>query len=237
MTPVQFLKAAPRGMLISVAIVFVLMNGLGVWQLQRMRWKEGVIADIARTEVQAPLPVSELLGQVRPDWRSVQMPTCNFAPKGLIYMHSEVAGQPGYRVLAACPVGENQADMLVDLGFVSEPLPSSSGFGFAPVGRLRPFEKPGMVTPVNRPADNDWYWRSAMDMGPSLHAALRSDYFLVTDLSASHFSLPGLQQAPLNPQVTVPPERHMEYALTWFGLAWLMMGMFIAFVVKRGKGQ
>ncbi len=234
MTMAQFFRAAPRGMLISVVIAFALLNGLGVWQLQRMHWKEGMIADMARTEAMAPLPAQAILAQAKPAWRSAVLPPCNVDPKHLIYMHSEVEGQPGYRVLTACPL-HGQSDILVDLGFVTQPFGTLDFFGFTPIGRLRPFEKAGMVTPVNRPADNDWYWRSAKDMGPALHAPLRNDYFLVVDLSASHFSLPGLQQGPLNPQVAVPPDRHLEYALTWFALGWVMLGMFGAFVWQKAR--
>lgn len=233
MTPAALIKAVPRGMLIAVAIAFVLLNGLGIWQLQRMAWKEGMIAGMARTEAMPPVAADQLLAQATPAWRSVNL-SCTLQSDHMIYMHSEVAGQPGYRVLTACPL-QGQA-LLVDLGFAADKTPFA-GATLDLVGRLRPFEKPGMVTPVNRMADNDWYWRSATDMGPALHARLRGDYFLVVDLAASHFAVPGLQQGPLNAQVSVPPERHMEYALTWFGLGWLMLGMFIAFAYQRALGK
>ena len=222
----RFFKAAPRGMLISVAIAFVLLNGLGIWQLQRLKWKEGLIGDLARTEAMPPVPAQDLLAQAKPAWRSARL-NCDIKPDAVLYMHSEVSGQAGYRLLTACPLAGKA--VLVDLGFATDKI------NIAPVtldmiGRLRPFEKPGMVTPVNNAAGNDWYWRSAADMGPALHANLRSDYFIVLDLVQSHFAAPGLQQGPL----TAPlPNRHFEYALTWFGLGWVMIGMFIAFVRQR----
>ncbi len=226
----RFFAAAPRGMLISVAIAFVLLNGLGIWQLQRLKWKEGLISDLARTESMAPVPAHDLLAQTRPAWRSASL-TCDLRPGDVIYMHSEVSGQPGYRLLTACPLDDGA--VLVDLGFVTDKI-NIAPMTINAVGRLRPFEKPGMVTPVNRPADNDWYWRSAGDMGPALHARLRLDYFIVLDLAASHLAMPGLQQGPL----TAPlPNRHMEYALTWFGLAWALIGMFIAYVRQKMHGK
>ncbi len=232
MTPAMVFKAVPRGMLIAVAIAFVLLNGLGIWQLQRMAWKEGIIAAMARTEAMSPVPAEQLLAQATPAWRSASV-ACTVQPGHFIYMHSEVDGLPGYRVLTACPLKDGA--LLVDLGFVGDKiaLPTMS---IGAVGRLRPFDKPGMVTPVNRPADNDWYWRIPSEMGKALGISVRGDYFLVVDLSASHVSIPGLQQGPLNAQVSVPPERHMEYALTWFGLGWLMLGMFVAFAWQRARG-
>ena len=227
MTVVQFLKAAPRGMLISVVIAFVLLNGLGIWQIERLEWKEDLIADMARTEAMPPVAARVLLAQTRPAWRSASLPPCT--PRRVIYMHSEVDGIPGYRILVACSVNSGPPDILVDLGFATTKINIEMKMS-APVGRLRPYEKPGMVTPVNRPSADDWYWRSAADMAPVLQARLRGDYFVVLDLRTSDLAVPGLQQGPL----TAPlPNRHMEYALTWFALGWTMLGMFGAFVHQR----
>ncbi|MFT4076134.1 MAG: SURF1 family protein [Asticcacaulis sp.] len=225
----DYLKAVPPGLAIASAIAFILLNGLGIWQLERLKWKEGLIADMARTEAAAPLPVETLLAQPKPDWRSAALPDCVIDPAQLIYMHSEVAGVPGYRVLTACPI--KAGAMLVDLGF-AENRQAVSAVTLAPVGRLRPFEKSGLFTPVNRIADNDWYWRSATEMGTALKASLRPDYFLVLDLKASRADIAGLLQGPL----TAPlPNRHLEYALTWFGLGWALLGVFGSVVYQRAR--
>ena len=229
MTLRDYLKAVPPGLAVAAAIAFVILNGLGIWQLERLKWKEGLIADMARTEAAAPLPAETLLAQAKPDWRSATLPVCHNDPAGLIYMHSEVSGVPGYRVLTACPLADKA--MLVDLGFAKEKLAAAS-VTLTPVGRLRPFEKSGPFTLVNRIAEDDWYWRSASEMGPRLNASLRPDYFLVLDLKASHADIVGLSQGPL----TAPlPNRHMEYALTWFGLGWALLGVFGSVVYQRAR--
>jgi surfeit locus 1 family protein len=170
-----------------------------------------------------------LLAQTKPDWRSAALPACDVDMARVIYMHSEVDGVPGYRVLAACPLADKS--MLVDLGFAIEKL-GPAPVTIQPVGRLRPFEKSGAFTLVNRIAENDWYWRSALEMGPRLNARLRADYFLVLDLKASHADIAGLSQGPL----TAPlPNRHLEYALTWFGLGWALLGVFGSVVYQRAR--
>lgn len=222
-------RAAPRGMAISVAICFVLLNGLGVWQLYRLRWKEGLIADMARSEAMPPVPVMELLNEKKPAWRSARLPDCPISSDRLIYMHSEMDGTPGYRVLTACPISNGA--MLTDLGFMTDktPLPNTV---LTPVGRLRPFEKGNAFTPVNRPADHDWYWRSAAEMGQAMATPVRGDYFLVLDLKESKAHMTGLMQGPLTAPLR---NRHFEYALTWFGLAWALIGVFISFVYQRAR--
>ncbi|WP_443747830.1 SURF1 family protein [Asticcacaulis solisilvae] len=224
----DYFKAAP-GLLISALIAFILLNGLGIWQLCRLQWKEQLIADMARTEAMPPLPAAALLAEAKPQWRSAVLPTCQADLGRALYMHSEVDGVPGYRALVACPTGAG-SDMLVDLGFTKEKKPAQSVFGFVPVGRLRPADKPSVFAPVNNPAANDWYTRSTLEMGKALGYALRPDYFLVLDLKASHLDDAGLQQGPLTAPLT---NRHLEYALTWFSMAWIMAG--IVFVMVRQR--
>lgn len=226
-----FFRAAPRGLTIAVSIAFVLLCGLGTWQLFRLHWKEGLIADMARTEAMPPIPIADALAQAKPAWRSVRLPPCAPDLKNVIYMHSELAGEPGYRALTLCPLAAGQPQILVDLGFVKDK--STIDLPNVPlVGRLRPLEKSGPFTPVNRAADNDWYWRSAADMGAVWRASLRGDYFLVLDLNASHIASPGLQQGPLSAPLA---NRHFEYALTWFGLGGALLGVFIAFVLQKQR--
>ncbi len=227
----EHFKAAP-GLLITALIAFIALNCLGIWQLHRLRWKEQLIADMARTEAMPPLPATVLLAQAKPQWRSAVLPSCHVDPGHILYMHGEVAGTPGYRALTACPTAAG-SDMLVDLGFVTD-RGQARVPDFVPVGRLRPVDKPSVFAPVNTPAAGDWYTRSTVDMGRALGAVLRPDFFLVLDLKASHLDGAGLQQGPL----TAPlPNRHLEYAVTWFSLAWIMAGIVFVMVRQRAVAK
>ena len=227
-----FLKAAPRGMLISAVIAFIFLNGLGVWQLYRLHWKEGLIADLARTENMPAVPIATVLGQPRPSWRSVTLPPCSIDPTHLINMHSEMDGTPGYRVLSLCPLPGGRT-LLIDLGFSVNRQTLAAPVNIDPIGRLRPADTISAFTPVNTPAAGEWYSRSTPQIATLWHTPLRQDYFLVLDVAASRLNLAGLQQGP----VTAPlPNRHFEYALTWFSLAWIMLGMVIAFVRQKQAG-
>jgi surfeit locus 1 family protein len=223
-----YVKAAPRGLLISGAIAFVALNGLGVWQLFRLQEKLRLIRDMARTEAMAPMPAATLLAQAKPEWRSAVLPPCHVDAGRLVYMHGQVDGTPGYRVLTACPTGQGP-DMLVDLGFVVDKGQVHS-VDLTPVGRLRPADKPSLFAPVNNPSAKDWYTRSTVEMGKALGVNLRPDYFLVLDLKASHAETAGLQQGPLTAPIF---NRHLEYAVTWFSLAWILAG--IVFVMIRQR--
>lgn len=226
----RLIKSVPVGMLVAVAIAFPILCALGTWQLSRLQWKERLIADMARTAALPPQPVTDLLRQGSPDWRSAALPSCTVRPDRLIHMHATIDSVAGYRVLTACPMGEG--DMLVDLGFMEDKLTLPAAVRFNPVGRLRRFDKPSAFAPVNNPQADDWYTRSATEMGAALKSPVRADYFLVLDVKASAVQVPNLGQAPATAPLT---NRHLEYALTWYGLALTLLAIFIAYAYQRKK--
>jgi surfeit locus 1 family protein len=122
--------------------------------------------------------------------------------------------------------------MLVDLGFSETPDSVPANTTFLPVGRLRPVDKPSAFAPVNDPVKNDWYSRSPAEMGKTLNTQLRTDYFLVADIKASNLEGPAIRQAPMTAPLA---NRHLEYALTWYGLAVTLLAMVLAFAVQRSR--
>lgn len=228
----RLINALPRGLLVTTAIAFAILVGLGTWQMARLQWKNNLVAEMARTEALPPVPVAEALAKGHADWRSVALPSCPVAPARIIPMHSTMGPVAGYRLLTACPIAPGQPDMLVDLGFTenADSLPGNTAI--LPVGRLRPADKPSAFAPVNDPAKNDWYSRSTAEMGQALKTQLRADYFLVLDVKASSLAGTAVQQAPMTAPLA---NRHLEYALTWYGLAVTLLGMVFAFAVQRNR--
>ncbi|EGF89867.1 surF1 family protein [Asticcacaulis biprosthecium C19] len=224
----RFLTAVPKGLSIAVAIAFVILNVLGVWQAQRLVWKRNLVAELASTQAQAPQPLAAILASPKPAWRAVTLTRCDVSPDRVLHMHGLSDGKPGYRLLAPCPAGDRT--ILVELGFAEDKLQPSFSIEH-PVGRLRAFDKSGVFTPMNDPIRNDWYWRSPLDMGAFLRAPdLREDYFVMLDHAPSGVSVKNLQQSHLTAELS---NRHFEYALTWFALAWTLLAVFGAFVFQR----
>lgn len=228
----RLIHALPRNLLVVSVLVFALLCGLGTWQMTRLQWKNNLIKEMARTESLPPVPVAGLLAKGHADWRSVELPSCRIDPARIIPMHSTMGAVAGYRLLTACPIAPGQPDILVDLGFseTADSVPANTAI--LPVGRLRPVDKPSAFAPVNDPARNDWYSRSSQEMGKALKTPLRSDYFLVLDVKASRLEAPGVRQAPMTAPLA---NRHIEYALTWYGLAVTLLAMVAAFAVQRTR--
>jgi surfeit locus 1 family protein len=67
-------------------------------------------------------------------------------------------------------------------------------------------------------------------MTTALHATYPAPIFLMLESPAPHG--PGPQPAPLPTDI---PNRHFEYALTWYGLALALLGVYIAKLVRDRK--
>ncbi|MDC7674954.1 SURF1 family protein [Asticcacaulis machinosus] len=233
MTIKSALKSAPPIMTVCVIMLFICLNALGVWQLQRLKWKQDMTAEMTRTQSIGAQPVREVIGSGKDvAWRQVSMGNCFIQPDKLIYMHGLLNGVQGYHVLGSCPFDANHK-IITELGFVEVPLPQNAPIITSVIGRLRKLDSiPAGMTPPNVPSDNEWYWRSSRELSKALDMPLREDYFVIMDLEKSGLDIPGMVQSPMTAPLT---NRHLEYALTWFGLAWTLLAVFAAVVFQKYK--
>jgi surfeit locus 1 family protein len=220
-------------MTVCVVIAFLCLNGLGVWQLQRLHWKQGLKSEIERTRTIAPLPVRDVIaGDQDVSWRQITITNCFIEADKLIYMHGLLNGVSGYHVLGTCPY-DSERKIITELGFSEVPLPQDLPIMTPVVGRLRKLDAmPAGMTPPNVPEKNEWYWRSAREISKALNMPVREDYFVIMDLEKSDLEISGLVQSPMTAALS---NRHLEYALTWFGLAWTLLAMFGAVLYQKYK--
>ena len=87
-----------------------------------------------------------------------------------------------------------------------------------------------MFTPQNDPARNLWYWPDAAAMTASAFAAQPVETAPVT-IDADASPDPGARPRGGTTRIDLP-NRHLEYALTWYGLALTLIGVYAAFVVE-----
>jgi surfeit locus 1 family protein len=231
--------------LVGVAILI----GLGVWQLQRLKWKEDLLARVAALKTAPARPLDQVLkagGDL--DFVRVSFTCPDIAKRPTLRFFSVIEGHVGYRLIAACPIAENGASsILVDRGFEhyeSENLtqPSTPDCTRTPlpplteplVGILRKPDKPTFVTPVNRVTDNLWYSRDLPAMARALKAGQSPPAFVALEpvSLATRASLEPCAPIPVALPTDIP-NRHLEYALTWFGLAAALVGVYLAMLLRR----
>jgi surfeit locus 1 family protein len=94
---------------------------------------------------------------------------------------------------------------------------------------LRVPDKATFVTPKNQVAANRWFSRDVPAMAAALKASGPAPVFLMAETS-SNPEWKALVPAPLPAEI---PNRHLEYAVTWFGLAAALAAVYAAMLWRR----
>ena len=100
-------------------------------------------------------------------------------------------------------------------------------------GLLRHADEQTMFVPDNDPGRNIWYWRDIDAMAATLGADAPRVHKYVVDAEAEPAPPGGWPKGGVTRLEL--PNRHLEYALTWYGLAGTLVAVFIAFVVTRWR--
>ena len=221
----------PWGLTLVCAIAFAVLCGLGVWQVQRMQWRNGLIA---RAEASASLPASDPATAFRRgEFARVAMDCPGLATAPYVELQTIQDAEPGVRLVSACrPTGLTSA-VLVDRGFVPEDIsarprvsPSTSLTRIE--GQLRQPSAPGgMSLP---PEGNRFFARDHLAMAEALGAAGDVMPLMVFATTSSNPEWRALQ--PSAPPAAFS-NNHLGYALTWFGLALAVIGFYIALLRRR----
>lgn len=226
-----------------VGLVFLV--GLGVWQLQRLEWKEALIARIeARTErkpvtLERAIELTKELGN--PSYLPVRAEG-RFHHKRERYLYSiSLDGEPGWHVITPLQTVDGQF-VLVDRGFVPDKLrdPKARPKGqvqevVAVTGLIRTPEEPALFIPDNDPEANQWFSRDLAAMTRSMFPSGTvqvAPFFL----EAAESDVPG--GWPKGGQTRLKlANSHLQYALTWFGLALCLVGVYGVYVWGAYRGK
>jgi surfeit locus 1 family protein len=116
------IKRIPLVATVIVAAAVAVMIGLGLWQLQRAKWKEGLIARYAAAEKLPPIafPTVPLRNQQLPLFRHATGVCLRVAGHRAIAGENQ-AGDPGYVQIADCVTGAEGPGMSVEVGWSQNP--------------------------------------------------------------------------------------------------------------------
>lgn len=225
------------------AIVGVLaMVSLGTWQMQRLAWKNGLIAQLeARTRAE-PIAMAEALRRdaAGEDVEYLRVRAIGrFLPgrERYYYAPSSSAG-PGWHVYAPLST-QASGIVIVNRGFVPDrfrdPATRSEDLDrdVTIVGLARRSETRTTFTPENDEVRNIWYWRDLSGMTRSMlpsPSASVAPFFLEAEASAVEG--PGPRGGATRLEI---PNNHFQYAMTWYGLALTLIGVYAALAWGRLK--
>lgn len=214
--------------------------GLGTWQLQRRQWKEALIAKIAARVKAEPVSLTHAL---RTFAEGGDVEYLHVVARGRFhhdkerYLYAPAKSGLGWHVYTPFELGP-QRFVWVNRGFVPDEMkaPQSRGGQGPPDGQagltgiVRPPPQPGLFTPQNDAPRNLWYWPDSAAMTASAFARPVEAAPFTIDADAS----PGPGGWPRGGTTRIDlPNRHLEYALTWYGLALTLIGVYAALAVSR----
>ena len=155
-----------------------LLIGLGVWQLKRLAWKEGLIAEIETRAKGEPIALKDAIAVARegrdPSYYRVRVDG-RFDNAKELYLYSVADERVGWHVIAPLTATDGTV-VIVDRGFVPDalrdPAKRAQGEIDGPVtvtGLARTPEIQGAFVPDNEVAANRWFWRDLADMTKAVY--------------------------------------------------------------------
>jgi surfeit locus 1 family protein len=229
---------------------FAVLVGLGTWQIERKRWKDGLIARITAGVNADPVPLASVTGSaVGKDREYTHVSVFGrFHHDKERYLYAPTPAGQGWHVYTPLETAEG-ALVWINRGLVPDmrkaPGMRSKGQTAGEVevrGLVRfPPASPGLFAAQNDPTHNIWYWPDLAAMTASAFAGSSGDgptgphaaraLPLVVEADAKPAPPGGLPRGGVT-RLDLP-NRHLEYALTWYGLAATLIGVYLAFSISR----
>lgn len=230
-----------------MAVGITVLCGLGTWQVQRLFWKEELIAKVEQRTALAPMEINDFLDRqmVEDNWSysPIKAQGVFDHTKEVYFFTTSKTGRSGWNIQTPMLL-DNGKYLIVNRGFVPYDMrdPSTrlegqvsgkqSITGFV---RVPEKVKPNSFFPDNIPEKRELYWR---------------DYNLLVDLmgkSEGRDFVPffvDVNDAP-NPggfpkggtTIISFPNSHLQYAVTWYGLALALLGVGGFFLYSRRQNN
>ena len=218
------------GMVVFGVLGTAILLSLGIWQLQRLAWKQEVLRAI---ESKILAPAVKIPQTVLPDAHSLLPVRAEGRYKGdtvRVLVSQKIYGA-GYRLITAFELVDGRTIML-DRGFTSvrAEMPSTPEGRGQVIGNLQWPQEIDSFTPENDLAANIWFARDVARLAEHLKA---EPVLLV--LRDSSFETEAA--TPLPKMTANIPNDHMNYAITWFSLALIWLGMSGYFLYRSRDPQ
>ncbi len=194
---------------------------LGFWQLDRLAWKTGVIAGIEERLSELPVPLPATANPEQDAYRSVIF---EGRPTGqeLRLLDSGSAAGTGFRIISAFETTDGRRIML-EQGLL--PIYDDQGTPFT--GQMT--VQGNLLWPDDpseqAPSGDEWFARDV----PAMAQALQTEPLYVVLAAASDYD-PRLTPVPVDTRNI--KDDHLEYAITWFLLAFVWLSMTLFYVVQ-----
>lgn len=231
-------------LVVGVAALAALV-ALGTWQVNRLAWKEALIETIDRRIASEPRPLAEM------ERLYAETGEVDYWPVSLsgTYLHDREShflatwkGAAGYFVYTPLELADGRM-VLVNRGFVpfdrKDPTTRAAGqvageVDIVGLARDPLAGKPSWIVPDNDLAKNVFYWKdiAAMASRAGLDPVRLIPFFVDAGPAENPGGLPdgGVTMVDL-------PNNHLQYAVTWYGLASALAAVLAIFIRGRLRSR
>ncbi len=208
------MRHIPFILIVSVAGTAVLL-WLGFWQLARLDWKQGLIAEAEQMITAAPVALPAAPDPEQDRYRPVTV-TGQFTDQEAHVLTSTRELGPGFRVLTGFVTTDGRK-IVVDRGFVVQEAKTAPrpGHPATVTGNLLWPDDMTSATPDFDSRDQIWFGRDL----PKIATALGAEPILVVASANTGDDIMAM------PATASFKNDHLGYAITWFGLAAVWVGM------------
>lgn len=238
-----------RAVIIAAAIGTLLLLALGTWQMLRLQAKQELIASRETAVVANPVALTDIEAGIEHgynvDFLRVRM-TGSYRHDATRYVFRARGDRPGFQVITPF-IAVSGFIVLVDRGFIDQPMIDTPDAWSRPDGeitvtgitRVRAGDR-NLFSPEPDTARQIWYWYDLPGMAASLPSDIADGAGDPPPITASVFvqvepaGEPGGGAMPDPEDLKVDlPNNHLQYALTWYSLAIVMVVMSWLFIRRR----
>jgi surfeit locus 1 family protein len=226
---------------LATLMALICLLALGTWQVQRLEWKENLIASIEARMNSAPLSLADVEEQFKETGDVDYVPVSlsgRLMPRNDKFLLSTHQGQSGWNVYAPFELPDQRIVML-NRGFVpydyrekelGAAQTDNASLQITGLARNPLAIKPSSITPENDPGKNIWYWKDLKAMASNAGVAEDSllPFFVDDWTERAAGTLPTTRTT-----IVSLPNNHLQYAITWYGLAAALAGVWAFMTFRR----
>jgi surfeit locus 1 family protein len=218
--------------------MFLVLIGLGTWQVERLHWKVALIAQMNASLSAPPLTLDEIvkLPNVEAQYRHVTLAGRFDNPKEAYAFATGEGGTPVYHVLTPLILADGRA-LIVDRGTIPQNLrdPKTRAAGQLDgeqhiTGVWRTPDPANLFTPKPDLKKRIWFARDVKAMAALDHLALAAPVVVEADATSNPGGWPKGGQT-----VVSLPNNHLQYAITWYLMALGLLAVYLVWHAQKGR--
>ncbi len=215
----------------GAAVGFLILIALGTWQVQRLGWKTDLIATLEARRLAPPAVFADVLSDPPAFEFGRAVVTGTFAADSDFYVANRVRdGRVGVHVVTPFRLASGET-VLIDRGWVPQGWRETPPAGEQTFeGFVRRFPAQGRFTPDNDVRGNVWYSIDPAEMAGAAGLDAVAPVYLMAVPGLDGDKLPAGQRPGINLR-----NNHLGYAITWYGLAAALIGVFVAAHRRRSS--